>query len=85
MGYETYTTKKQPKYYVCLELFFGVHITKKKVKDNFSGFASLSPLDCGAQSTRISGREDLKYNSPDDLQNINPVVKNIMGEFQSDI
>ena len=54
------------------------------MKDNFSGLASLSPLDCGAQSTRISGREDLKYNSPDDLQNINPVVKNSIGEFQSD-
>ena len=71
------------KYDVCLKLFFGVHISDKKVKDNFSGLASLSPLDCGAQSTRISGREDLKYNSPDDLQNINPVVKNII-EFQSD-
>ena len=71
------------KYNVCLKLFFGVHISDKKVKDNFSGLASLSPLDCGAQSTRISGREDLKYNSPDDLQNINPVVKNII-EFQSD-
>ena len=69
------------KYDVCLKLFFGVHISDKKVKDNFSGLASLSPLDCGAQSTRISGREDLKYNSPDDLQNINPVV---IGEYQSD-
>ena len=72
------------KYDVCLKLFFGVHISEKKVKDNFSGLASLSPLDCGAQSTRISGREDLKYNSPDDLQNINPVLKNIIGEYQSD-
>ena len=75
---------KKMKYDVCLKLFFGVHISDKKVKDNFSGLASLSPLDCGAQSTRISGREDLKYNSPDDIQNINPVLKNIMGEFQSD-
>ena len=75
---------KKMKYDVCLKLFFGVHISDKKVKDNFSGLASLSPLDCGAQSTRISGREDLKYNSPDDLQNINPVLKNIIGESQSD-
>ena len=66
---------KKMKYDVCLKLFFGVHISDKKVKDNFSGLASLSPLDCGAQSTRISGREDLKYNSPDDLQNINLVLK----------
>ena len=54
--------------------YFLGYTSLKKVKDNFSGFASLSPLDCGAQSTRISGREDPKYNSQDDLQNINTVV-----------